>query len=385
MARNRLPIALLFAVIALCAILFVVRGRRGMVDFEVNYEAGQRIRAGETLYRAEDGHYQFKYPPFSALLYVPVSRLPLDAAKAVWFVLVLGSTVLVFQLSFLLARPEGGQALLLRIAPPLILAKCFLRELSLGQINALITALMLGMVLLLVREGRRGSSRGREAAAGALWGISTALKPYAAIFLPYWLLRRRWRALLAGGTALLLAFIGPAIYFGLPGNLWVHREWIGSLSRSTPSLFSTQDNISLIAMFTKWTGRPDLSAVLYLIAVAALAAGFLWLMSRGRKLDDSMILESGLLLTLIPLISPLGWDYTLLSSVLVVMLVLKHFAAFSGPGRVLLTINFGIFGLSLFDLMGRDLYAGFMGLSVPTVNALVFIGAAAWIRFRGLD
>ena len=384
MGKNRLPIALLFAVIALCAVLFVVRGRRGMVDFEVNYEAGQRIRAGETLYRAEDGHYQFKYPPFSALLYVPVSWLPLDAAKAVWFVLVLGSTILVFQLSFMLARPEGGQALLLRIAPPLILAKCFLRELSLGQINALITALMLGMILLLVRGGS-ASSCGREAAAGALWGISTALKPYAAIFLPYWLLRRRWRALLAGGAALLLAFIGPALYFGFPGNLWVHREWIGSLSRSTPSLFSTQDNISLIAMFTKWTGRPDLAAVLYFIAVAGLAAGFLWLMSRGRKLDNPMILESGLLLTLIPLISPLGWDYTLLSSVLVVMLVLKHFTAFSRLGRVFLAVNFGVFGLSLFDLMGRDLYAGFMRLSVPTVNALVFAGAAAWIRFRGLD
>jgi hypothetical protein len=138
-------------------------------------------------------------------------------------------------------------------------------------------------------------------------------------------------------------------------------------------------------MFTKWTGRPELAAVLYFIVVAGLAAGFLWLMSRGRKLDNPMILESGLLLTLIPLISPLGWDYTLLSSVLIVMLVLKHFTAFARPARVFLAINFGVFGLSLFDLMGRDLYAGFMRLSVPTVNALVFAGAAAWIRFRGLD
>ena len=85
-------------------------------------------------------------------------------------------------------------------------------------------------------------------------------------------------------------------------------------------------------------------------------------MARGRKVDDPMILESGLLLALIPLISPLGWDYTLLSSVLVVMLVLKHFDAFPGPRRVLLVVNFGVFGLSLFDLMGRDLYAGFMAL-----------------------
>lgn len=383
MGKNRLPLALLVAAVVLCSCLFLLRGRLGMVDFEVNYEAGKRIRAGETLYRAEDGHYQFKYPPFSALLYVPISLLPMDAAKTAWFLIVLGSTVLVFHLAFTLARPEARQVLLLRIAPPLILAKCYLRELSLGQINALITALMLGMVLLLVRAGSRPSP-GREGTGGALWGLSTALKPYAAIFLPYWVLRRKWRALGTGLAALALAFLGPALYYGFSGNLIVHREWVGSLSRSTPRLFDTQDNISLIAMFTKWTGRPGLSGSLYLLSVAALALGFLWLIARGRKVKDPMVLESGLLLALIPLISPLGWDYTLLSSVLVVMLVLRHYEALSGPSRVFLIVNFCVFGLSLFDLMGRELYAGFMALSIPTVNALVFIATAAWLRVREL-
>jgi hypothetical protein len=381
MAKNRLPLALLIAAIAICAGLFLLRGRRGMVDFEVNYEAGKRIRAGESLYRAEDGHYQFKYPPFSALLYVPVSLLPPDAAKTAWFLVVLGSTFLVFHLAFCLARPEGRQVLLFRIAPPFILAKCYLRELSLGQINALITALMLSMVLLLVRR----PSPGREGAAGALWGVSTALKPYGAIFLPYWVLRRKWRALGAGLAALALAFLGPALYFGFSGNMLVHREWVGLLSQSTPRLFDTQDNISLIAMFTKWTGRPGLSGNLYFLSVAALALGFLGLMGRGRKNKDPLVLESGLLMALIPLISPLGWDYTLLSSVLIIMIILKHHGAFPGPARIFLVVNFCVFGLSLYDLMGRELYAKFMALSIPTVNALVFIGYAAWIRMKGLD
>lgn len=384
MGKNRLPLAFLLAVITLCTVIFVVRGRRGMVDFEVNYEAGNRIRAGEALYRGEDGHYQFKYPPFSALLYVPVSQLPLNAAKAVWFIVGLGSTLLVFQLSFMLARPEDRRGLLLRLVPPLILAKCFLRELSLGQINALITALMLGMVLMLARGGNRPSFR-REGASGALWGVSTALKPYSAIFLPYWVLRRKWPALGAGVVVLALAFLSPAFYFGFSGNLVVHREWVASLSRSTPSLFGTQDNISLIAMFTKWTGRPGLSGSLYLMSVAALALGFLWLMIRGRKVKDPMILESGLLLALIPLISPLGWDYTLLSSVLVIMLALKHYDALPGPARIFLIVNSCVFGLALFDLMGRRLYADYMALSIPTVNALIFAGYAAWIRLKGLD
>ena len=384
MKRNLWPLALLFAAIALCVAFFIVKGHRGMVDFEVNYEAGRRIRAGETLYRTADGHYQFKYPPFSALLYVPVSALPLGQAKAVWFIVVLGSTILAFQLAFKLTRPRPPQVILLRIAPPLILAKCFLRELSLGQINALITAVMLAMILLSTKEGTRPTAV-RDTSSGGLWGISTALKPYAAVFLPYWILRKRWATLAAGAAALLLAYLAPALYFGFPGNRLVHSEWISSLSRSTPNLFSTQDNVSLIAMFTKWTGRPGLSGVLYSASLGALAALVLVLMARGRKTDRPEVLEMGLLLALIPLVSPLGWDYTLLSSVLVIMLILKHFSAFPGPARVVLGLNFAVFGLSLFDLLGRDLYARYMALSIPTVNALIFVGAAAWIRLKGRD
>ena len=41
----------------------------------------------------------------------------------------------------------------------------------------------------------------------------------------------------------------------------------------------------------------------------------------GKSVREPLALESSLLLTLIPLISPLGWDYTLLMSVLAVTLI----------------------------------------------------------------
>jgi hypothetical protein len=45
--------------------IYVVRIREDMVDFRVNYQAGARLAAGEPLYRVEDGHFMFKYLPFS--------------------------------------------------------------------------------------------------------------------------------------------------------------------------------------------------------------------------------------------------------------------------------------------------------------------------------
>jgi len=382
MWTKRLPAILLIIVLLSLAGLFFWKGPKGMIDFEVNNTAGKRIRAGETLYRQEDGHYEFKYPPSAAVLYVPASFLPLGVAKFAWFVLVLGSSVLVFQLSYALVRPEPKKAWVLRVFPPLVLGKFFLRELKLGQINALITALLLIMVAVLIKKDDRPPGP-REYRAGILWGVSSALKPYALIFLPYWILKRKWRVLAGGILTLALAFLVPALYYGLSGNIRVHGEWLHSLSRSTPGLLSTQDNVSLIALFIKWTGEAQLSRGLYLLTVAMLAFFVLLLMIRGRRLPRGIILESAFLLILIPLVSPLGWDYTFLSSVLAIMIVLNHLDAFPRPARIFLILNLAVAGLSIFDLMGRVLYARFMALSIISLNVLVLASFLAWLRMKG--
>jgi hypothetical protein len=158
---------------------------------------------------------------------------------------------------------------------------------------------------------------------------------------------------------------------------------LDSLSRSTPALLGTQDNVSLIALFTKWTARPQLARTLYLLTVAMLALVFLFLMIRGRGIPRGIVLESALLLTLIPIVSPLGWDYTLLSSVPAVMLVLNNFDAFSRAAKALLILNLAVVGLSAYDLMGRALYAKFMALSIITVNFLVLAVFLAKLRVSG--
>lgn len=96
-----------------------------------------------------------------------------------------------------------------------------------------------------------------------------------------------------------------------------------------------------------------------------------------------IILESAFLLILIPLVSPLGWDYTLLSSVLAIMIVLNHLEAFPRPARIFLILNLAVAGLSIFDLLGRVLYARFMALSIITLNVLVLASFLAWLRMKG--
>jgi hypothetical protein len=375
-------------VIALAALLavsaaFAFKGRKSMVDFAVNYQAGDRIRHGETLYRLQDEHYQFKYSPSCALAYLPLSLLPFPAAKAVWFGLVAAASAAMFFLSRRIVaslRPErAGAATGLA---GLVLARFMLREAGLGQVNALLTAGLLGLTLLLIRDDADRNAR-KATAAGLLWGAALALKPYAAIFLPYLILKKKWRSLGAGLSVLAFSLILPSVFYGFSGNLAVHREWIAGLSESTPRLLTSQDNVSLLASLMKWTGDFSFSRSAYALVVLALAAAVFFFVRRGRRLRSPLPAESGLLLLLIPLISPLGWDYTFLSAILAASIVVAFFDDFPSAGRIFLAGNFAVIGLSFYDLMGPKAYAAFMSGSVLTVPFLVLAGALFFLRFSG--
>lgn len=351
-----------------------------MVDFEVNFTAGKRLLRGETLYRVADGHFQFKYPPFAAALYLPLSLLPLSVAKRFWFLLSLGATASIFLLAYRLLGPPLG----VRVVAPLVLARYFLRELELGQINALMTGGLMLMTWLLLKKEPDAARPADERKAGALWGLACALKPYALIFLPYFGLKKRLRTLCAGGIVLAATFLLPATYYGWRGNLVVHREWILSLRRSTPPLLASQDNVSLLGLFSKWTGQTGLSNLLYGIALGLLAAFFLVLVLRGTAVKQAGRLEACLLLALIPLVSPLGWDYTFLAASPALVLILSHWNRYPPAARWLLAFDLGVISLSLYDILGRSLYAKFMSLSVITLCFSLFLFYLGSLRLRRL-
>ncbi len=381
LASRNVAKAVAGALVLLCVALFVVRVRKEMEDFQVNAKAGARLTWGESLYRAEDGHYQFKYPPFAAMLYAPLAALPLPSAKAVWFALILAASLGIFAISLKLARDKSKPAPWAAWLPLLVLGRYFFREIELGQINAIITFLLLAMIGLLAMAEEK-DSLGAEAGAGILWGLSVALKPYALIFLPYFLIKKRLRTLAAGAATLVAAFILPALFYGLKGNLIVHREWVATLSQSTPGLLTSQDNASLLALFTKWTGRPELALRLWIVGLAVLAVLTLIAVRRGRRQENPVPLEGGLLLLLIPLVSPLGWDYTFLSAVLAVSLVARRFRDLPVSLRGLSAAALLIIPLSLYDILGRRTYARFMSFSVITVCFLVLTAAVLVLRFK---
>jgi hypothetical protein len=370
--RTRALLVVLAAV-SLVA-LFTTRVSRKMPDFQVYWTAGARALAAEPLYRADDGHYQFKYLPAFALLAAPAALMPLAAAKAAWFAI---SAVLMMALLWLSLRAMPD---LRRPAPILLvltfiaMAKFYAHELVLGQVNLLFGAIVV-LAIVWMRLGRDG-------AAGLLFALAVVVKPYAAIFAP-WLATRRNRAAFGSMVAaLLVLLLLPAARYGWEGNVQLLGDWWRTVTATTAPNLVNPDNVSLSAMFAKWLGRDSAAPMLAAFVSAALLLVAAIVMRGRGALKTPDTLEGSLLLLLIPLLSPQGWDYVFLIGTPAVMLLINDSDALPRGIRIAALASIAVVGLTIYDLVGQDLYATFMQLSIVTICAVIEFAALATLRFR---
>jgi hypothetical protein len=347
-----------------------------MRDLEVPWTAGVRAAAGEPLYRAEDEHYQFKYLPAFAVLAIPLGLLPLQVARGVWFI---SSVLLLISLQVLSLRllPEQRKPTAFLVASAIVvLAKFYFRELDMGQVNLPFAVAAVGAFLAL--------KTGRELLAVALIVLTIAIKPYGVLLLPLLLVRRHRAAIVAAGVGVALLFLLPIPLYGFAGTFDLHQAWWRTVTETTAPNLLNPDNVSLASMYAKWFGIGGLSATLATATALVLVAGLVLVFLRRHSVSSPEGLEGSLLLLLIPLLSPQGWDYVLLIATPAVMYLANYLDTLPRPWRVL-TIFAGLtIGLSLFDIMGRAAYAAFMAAAVISVCALVLAGALGILRLRAI-
>jgi alpha-1,2-mannosyltransferase len=372
-------VALVLAAAVVLAGAYIFHIHKEMTDFGVCYQGGQRIVRGETLYREADGHLQFKYSPAAAVCFAPLAILPYEAAKVVWYMLEL---IFLAGILFFCWRmlPSGAtRAAPLFIWTFLIELKFLARELELGQVNLLILFCLTLMIYFIIR--------GKEGGAGLLWGGSLLFKPYALVFLPYFLIKKRFRALVAGIAASAAGLALPVAFYGLKGNLAVLKEWPATLSKSTSGLLASFDNASLYGFLLKaFPSLPSrLSGVLFLTILLALAIVVLWLVRAGRaapSIQNPEALESAFLLILIPLFSPLGWNYNYLYSLPAVMLILNSWRRFPRAAQIILSVNFIIISTSLIEIWGRELFHFYTHYALVVLNFLIVLASLAYLRAK---
>jgi glycosyl transferase family 87 len=371
--RTRVLLGVL-ALVSLVAV-FTTRVARKMPDFEVYHTAGARALAAEPLYRADDGHFQFKYLPAFAIFAIPLAKAPLPAAKGAWFALSAVLMLVLLGLSLRALPAIHRPPALLIVITFLAMAKFYAHELVLGQVN-----LLFGVLVVLALVWMRSGKDARDAAAGVLLALAVVVKPYAAIFLPWLFTRRNRAALVTMMAALAMLLLLPVARYGWDGNLGLLGDWWHTVTSTTAGNLTNPDNVSLSGMFAKWLGpgSPALAAVTGAILLALTA---IVIAGRG-SLPVTDTLEGALLLMLVPLLSPQGWDYVFLIGTPGVMLLIDDLPALPRGLRIATIVAIAVVALSIYDLMGRSAYSAFMRMSLVTVCILVEVAALITLRFR---
>jgi hypothetical protein len=370
--RGRL--ALTGLLVALSLWVFVYKAGPKMPDFEVYWRAASRAAQAEPLYRESDGHFVFKYLPAFAVLAIPLGLLPLLASKFVWF---FGSIALLVALVRMAVRLPVERRKPLRwlvIVTVVTLLKFYAHELVLGQVNILFAVIATGAFLAMKAQ--------REVTAGALVVLAIVIKPYAVLFVPWLIARRQLRSIASVCAGLAVVLILPAAIYGWNGNIDLHREWWRTVTETTAPNLSIYDNVSVAGMFYRWVGPGELSARLaygsglFLLGVAAVV----FFLRRGITFPEG--LEGALLLTLMPLLSPQGWDYVFLIATPAIVYLANYLDLLPRPLRVLTVIAVAVIAFVVFDLVGRTAYYTFMRLSFISLCFFVVIAALATLRLR---
>jgi alpha-1,2-mannosyltransferase len=162
--------------------------------------------------------YDYPNPPIMALVLLPLAYLPPLAGSLVWFYLKLGMTLLAFRWVFRLVETSGqpfppwakAVTVLLSLRP-------IMGDLSHGNINL--------FILFLVVASLFAFSRGRDWLSGMLMALAITCKVTPALFVPYFLWKRAWKA--AGGCIL-----GLVLFFGLVPGAALGFGWNAQLLAS---------------------------------------------------------------------------------------------------------------------------------------------------------
>jgi hypothetical protein len=231
---------LLYAVLIFQALPRTLRGPKGAADFEHFYEASKALATGTDIYAGDSQHYI--YPPLLALLLRPLSMIPLSAAAGTWLLLNGG---------FLAAAAwVAARAAASRLGP-------FARDHLIAQ------AAILGSLLLLIEvhsDLHLGQSDGlvlfalvlalnclddRPITAGVFLGLAGAVKYIALAYIPYLVLRRRWRAAVSSAASWVGWMLLPSIAVGWTRNLnYVARAMAGLFAMSDPNVGSARPGTS---------------------------------------------------------------------------------------------------------------------------------------------
>jgi hypothetical protein len=383
----RAAFVIIFALLMFQMLMEVKNHRFRASDFKVYYRAAERLVQGENLYRPDiDGHYYYKYSPTAAAYFVPATIFPVQVGKVLHWIVMALTACLGFYLALGMVCPGFREEdpklinnLLLLIG--LILSVHLEREFFLGQVNHILLVLYLAMVSLV--------SKKKDGWAALIWAGSIFLKPFGFIFLPYYLVKKKFKMVgllflfMAAFALLPMIFTGPDQFAGQYRH-WFHELGV-ELSAKQSLLASENDTVfSILARYTPFCligFTPMTTRLFQLFVLVVIGALFLYIMARGRKIERAENLESGFLICMIPLLSFTN-HYAFQFIELAAFVIIFNFLYLSKPWRIAAIIGFILTAINMHDIVGQRAYDLLNDLSVVAVGTIILQAVLVNLRVR---
>ncbi len=283
----------------LCCLL-AVRGQAQFVDLHVYRMGGDAVLHGTNLYEPRFAGLPFTYPPFAAVLWVLFAVLPWSGAVAL--VTCCSAGLLVAVLYWALRLPPVAGRLDSRTAWMLAFgagtAAIWLEPvrtvIGYGQIDLVIVAAVL-------YDLRRPDGARHK---GVAIGLVAGLKLTPAIFVPYLLLTRQYRAA-ATATAVFAGTVAAG-WIAQPGSSL--RYWnVTFLNPGHVGLVQDAENQSLLGALARNLHTPNVTWLWLPLAVIVAVTGMVLAVIAGRRGDEG--LGFGLCAITGLLISPISWTH----------------------------------------------------------------------------
>jgi hypothetical protein len=280
-------------------------------DFDKAYYRAGTLAASapDRLYSCDVDILCFVNLPIVALVFAPLAELSLPAARAVFTAAGTAAVAATVWLLVRIGNASGWRAY--AVVAIVCLNGPLYYSARLGNLShVLLLPLVLGLAALV---------QNRERAAGMWLAVVAVVKPPLLLFLPYLILRRRWRALAAMSLTVAATVLASIAWFGVElHRIWL-RDYVIEFGARPIAAYNVQSLSGMLARFavpghtTDWRPLdvdPIVLAARYALTLACLAAAAAAGAIAGRpRRADGWWAECSVVLILALLASPITWTH----------------------------------------------------------------------------
>ena len=385
LSAKKLMIVVIMALIFVG--LFVRYGdrapKRHYSDFRVYYATGQRFLAKSDVYaRPDESITPYKYSPTFAMIVSPLALVSQNTASLIFFTL--NFMALVFALIFskkLITgdEPSFKKSMILYSLTALATVRFTLHAMDAGQVGIMIFALVVfGLHFL-----------GRDKISAFFMSLSIMFKYTSAVFLPYFLVRKKIRLVAFVVLFSILFLLLPALYVGADKAADYVKGWLPFISKTSFDMGSLYDgkNQSLFSMFlrsTKWLPGGGFKAGIILTLFSGAVLYLLIMLPRGTDILKRNA-EYSLLFICMVLFNPNGWLHNFAVISFAYMTLFYYLIQNSFKDKFVLisvALSFVLLTFTGDTFVGDYLENMFESFSFITIGVVILIFPLLKIKFR---